>query len=311
MRLQRSLRIHEAHEDAIWTVAWIPNSPNLISGSVDENVKFWDAAGREDQEPGHTYTGHSLGVVSLTVDSTGEHAASSALDSFIRVWNLKDTSTLAVIETPPSETWQLAFNPTSDELLLAAAGGSGNKVVVWAPEEQVGRQELPLPETEDKSKKDKFVLSVAYSSDGTKLACGCMDGTVAIFDVVTGSLLNTCAGHFKPVRSLAFTPDGQLLLTACDDMHAHMYDVENGALVEAFSGHESWVLTVAARPTGDVFATGSSDSMVKLWDIHTRTCVQTMKEHGDQVWGVAWQSDGGRLCSVSDDKNIVTYNAEG
>ncbi len=59
---------------------------------------------------------------------------------------LQDTSTLAVIETPPSQTWQLAFNPSSDELLLAAAGGSGNKVVVWAPEEQVGRQELPLPE---------------------------------------------------------------------------------------------------------------------------------------------------------------------
>lgn len=58
----------------------------------------------------------------------------------------QDTSTLAVIETPPSETWQLAFHPTADELLLAAAGGSGNKIVVWAPEEQVCRQELPLPE---------------------------------------------------------------------------------------------------------------------------------------------------------------------
>lgn len=63
-------------------------------------------------------------------------------------------------------------------------------------------------QTEDKTKKDKFVLSVAYSSDGLKLACGCMDGTVAIFDVNTGSLLSTCAGHFKPVRSVAFTPGG-------------------------------------------------------------------------------------------------------
>lgn len=63
-------------------------------------------------------------------------------------------------------------------------------------------------QTEDKTKKDKFVLSVAYSLDGSKLACGCMDGTVAIFDVNTGSLLSTCAGHFKPVRSVAFTPGG-------------------------------------------------------------------------------------------------------
>ncbi len=40
-------------------------------------------------ENSHTYTSHTLGVVSVTVDPTGTFAASSALDSFIRVWNLQ------------------------------------------------------------------------------------------------------------------------------------------------------------------------------------------------------------------------------
>ena len=59
---------------------------------------------------------------------------------------------------------------------------------------------------EDNFKKECFVLSVAYSPDGRRLASGSMDGTVAVFDTASGKLLHTLDGHFKPVRSLAFTP---------------------------------------------------------------------------------------------------------
>ena len=50
------------------------------------------------------------------------------------------------------------------------------------------------------------MLSVAYSPDGRRLACGAMDGTVAVFDVPSGKLLHTLTGHHKPVRDLTFTP---------------------------------------------------------------------------------------------------------
>ena len=62
------------------------------------------------------------------------------------------------------------------------------------------------PQGEDNFKKERFVLSVAYSPDGKRLACGSMDGTVGVFDVASGKLLHTLDGHFKPVRALTFTP---------------------------------------------------------------------------------------------------------
>ena len=61
-------------------------------------------------------------------------------------------------------------------------------------------------QVDDKRKKDTFVLSLAYSPDGSRIACGCMDGIVAVFDVSTGKLVSVLEGHFKPVRSVAFTP---------------------------------------------------------------------------------------------------------
>lgn len=47
---------------------------------------------------------------------------------------------------------------------------------------------------------------MAYSSDGSRLACGAMDGSVAVFDTATGNTIGVLEGHYKPVRSLTFMP---------------------------------------------------------------------------------------------------------
>lgn len=81
----------------------------------------------------------------MDVDRSGVHCASSSLDSFIRVWNLHDGSTTAVLETPPSETWGIQFHPTSDALTIVAAGGSSGGVSVWECEPAVLKQSLKVP----------------------------------------------------------------------------------------------------------------------------------------------------------------------
>ena len=144
MKLERRTLQPEAHEDAVWTAVWNPDGRTLITGSVDEIVKVW-AVAESSAESIHTYTGHTLGVISVAVDPSGVYAASSALDSFIRVWNLEDNSTKAVMETPPSETWQIAFNPVSDTLTVAAAGGSSNRICVWSCDSAEKVQDLVVP----------------------------------------------------------------------------------------------------------------------------------------------------------------------
>ncbi len=67
------------------------------------------------------------------------------------------------------------------------------------------------------------------------------------------------------------------------------------------------MLSVAVHPDGSGFATGSSDGRVKVWDLATRSVGQSLSEHSDQVWGVAFNSDGTRLASVSDDKQLLVY----
>lgn len=162
--------------------------------------------------------GLALGVVSVAFDSSGAWGAATSLDSYVSVWSMAAYNSSYQIQLAPSEAWGLAFAPAgaSDALTLAVAGGSSNRVKIWdvaqAVQKEVATIEMPVPE--EKQRKERFTLSVAYSPDGRRLAAGGMDGTVAVFDVATSKLLHTLDGHFRPVRSLTFTP-GQQQGDAC------------------------------------------------------------------------------------------------
>ncbi|GBF90503.1 hypothetical protein Rsub_03499 [Raphidocelis subcapitata] len=300
-----------AHPEGIWCCAWLP-SGSLLTGSVDESVKLWDLSG-DAPACAHDFTGQTLGAVSLAADASGAHVACSALDSIVRVWNPLTGETVAVVERAPTETWAVAMGPASAEgVRVAVAGGSCEQVCVYScrsgEHSLESSMQLPAAEGAGATKRERFVLGVAYSPDHSKLAASAMDGTVALYDAATGQLLQSLRGHSRPVRSLAFTPDGKMLLTGSDDAHANLFDVASGGLVDSFSGHESWVLSVAVHPGGTAFATASSDARVRLWDLSTRACVQTLGEHSDQVWGLAFNADGTRLASAGDDKMLTVYS---
>lgn len=204
--------------------------------------------------------------------------------------------------------------------ILAVAGGSSASVKLWdtASWRLVSTLSIPRPEApkpSDKTSSKKFVLSVAWSPNGKRLACGSMDGTICVFDVDRAKLLHQLEGHNMPVRSLVFSPvDPRVLFSGSDDGHVNMHDAEGKTLVGSMSGHTSWVLSVDASPDGGAIATGSSDRTVRLWDLKMRAAIQTMSNHNDQVWSVAFRPPGGtgvragRLASVSDDKSVSLYD---
>uniref|UniRef100_A0A7S0YU27 Anaphase-promoting complex subunit 4 WD40 domain-containing protein n=1 Tax=Polytomella parva TaxID=51329 RepID=A0A7S0YU27_9CHLO len=309
----------EAHDDGIWTCCWVPGTNSLLTGSVDESVKRWRVQSAGDSQEvieEYKHDGHTLGCMSLDVSDHG-YAASSSLDSMIRVWDVEDkTRSIAIFESAPTETWAVAFGPSTEEgRHIATAGGTRNSVVIWKLGKTEIASELQVPpstESRVSSRKEYFVMSTTYSPNYKFVASGSMDGTVSLWDVQSGSFYGKCEGHFKPVRSIKFTPDSKFLLTACDDMQVHLYDVATLTLVESFSGHESWALSVAPHPTAETFATSGADGHVRLWSLRTRSCVQTLDNaHADQAWSLAWNSEGSQLASVGDDKKLNIYSFSG
>ena len=136
VKLSRLAVKKDAHEDGVWSLAWTPGAggdATLLSGSVDETVKAWrvDGESADGLAAVEEYTGHVLGVVSVAANASGL-AATSSLDSVIRVWDLASGQARAIFETPPAETWGLTFPPGDAGVRhLASAGGASAGVALW------------------------------------------------------------------------------------------------------------------------------------------------------------------------------------
>ena len=112
MKLAGLKSVENAHEESVWAATWIPATDNrpslLVTGSLDETVKLWKS---DELDLDRTNTGHCLGVVSVAAHPSGYIAASASLDSFVRIFEVDSNSTIATLEAPPSEVWQMRFNP--------------------------------------------------------------------------------------------------------------------------------------------------------------------------------------------------------
>ena len=64
--------------------------------------------------------------------------------------------------------------------------------------------------------------TLAYSSDGTRLAVGHPDGRVSIWEVASGSSIHVLNAHTRKVNSVQFILQDRRLLTIGDDNKARL-----------------------------------------------------------------------------------------
>ncbi len=149
------------------------------------------------------------------------------------------------------------------------------------------------------------VNSVAFSADGQILASGSHDGTVILWDPLTGKKIKTLTGHNDSVYSVAFNSDG-LLASASLDGTIILWDSITGEKYRILQ--HSGVRCVAFSPDGQILASGSQFRTVKLWHMYTSVQLQQISNHEKDVTSVAFSLDGMLLASVSYDSTVRLWD---
>lgn len=144
--------------------------------------------------------------------------------------------------------------------------------------------------------------------DNEWFATGSNDTTVKIWDLATGKLKLTLAGHAMTVRDVAISQRHPYLFSASEDKMVKCWDLEKNHIIRDYHGHLSGVHTVDIHPTLDLIATAGRDGVVRLWDIRSRTAVMTLVGHKSPITKVHCLPVDPQVVSSSTDATVRLWD---
>jgi WD40 repeat protein/predicted Ser/Thr protein kinase len=145
-----------------------------------------------------------------------------------------------------------------------------------------------------------YVLGVAYSRDGRRVASASNDRTIRIWDAATGQAIRTLTAT-KQVWAVAFHPDGARLASAGSEGEVILWDAGTGQPIHRLPGHEpaKSVNALAFSPDGKTLATSSQDGTVKLWDVDAGKQLHSLASRPVSPRGwIVFSPDGQTLASI-------------
>jgi WD40 repeat protein len=109
------------------------------------------------------------------------------------------------------------------------------------------------------------IAHLELNFDGTRYLTASGDGTARVWDVASGDLLLTLAGHNGRVWHAAFSPDGERIATAGADGSLILWDAESGEQLFVLISQPGELLSSAFSSDGKYLAASSADGTVRVY----------------------------------------------
>ena len=231
----------------------------------------------------------------------GERLASGGWDRSLHVWDARTGAHLGQRFGHRDRITFVSFL-SPGRVLTASLDGT---VREWELASETGLRRTPHPH---------WILGLDYSPDGQRLATGCRDGFLRVFDRRSGASLATAAEkQGMGCYSVSWSPDGRWIATA--DTHYppeygeysgfHLYDATTYARVASFVEPSASVLELSFLSDSRTLALARHDGRVELRDALTGQLRRSLEGHTHpRVSSVDLSPDGRRLASAGFDGSV-------
>ncbi len=148
------------------------------------------------------------------------------------------------------------------------------------------------------------VEGVTWSPDSTYIASASDDGTVQVWEAITGKHILTYRGHTQYVTAVAWSPDGSCIASGGGDQTVQVWEAMTGNHLLTYRGHTEGIFSLAWSPDGSCIASASDDQTVHVWDMQSGKEIFTCSGLDDSVWVVAWSPDNEYLAFQNNNTEI-------
>jgi WD40 repeat protein len=315
------------HAFAVYSVAFGPDGDFLATGSEDFTARIWAVPGGRQL---HVLP-HSHKVIHLEASRDGALLLTASYDRLARVWDLRTGALLAEMKGNAAPLNHAAFSPDSRRIATACADctarlwgidpgrpllspargdgvffaadlspdgrsmvtarlGSGTATVV----DLDSRRELTHLEG-----REGRIMSLSYSSDGSKVLGGYDDATGCLWDARTGRLLHSLAGHSAGIYACSFSADGNLAMTVSHDLTARVWDAHTGEPA-AMLPCARMILSAAFTPDGRRVVLADSGWDVRIVDLSSGENFPLPRDRLGFVRAVDFGREGRTIVTVSE-----------
>jgi WD40 repeat protein len=348
-RLVRTLALgHPRIRPLFRSFAFSPDGKLLASRSEGGTVKLWDIASGKERR---TLIQDAPDVSSLAFSPDGRRLACGSSDATLKLWEVDTGRLIRTLRThgvqhtiafrpdgkvlaagsfgsttlwdlqtgqeiwTPTEANSVAFGPDGR---LLAGGGDGPIVWLWHLDAHQAPTVLePTPLAGFRSR----VTSAVFSANGKLVASRSSDGTMQLWDVVSGQRLHPLADHSEKVTAVAFSPDGRLLATVDGDGILKLREMSTGRALRTLvrrgtdSLHDR-AYSVAFSPdgkllvSGHLVVSGHPGSTVSLWDVASGRELRELPGPLFPLFAVAFSPDG-KLVAVRGIRTVSLWDVVG
>ena len=238
---------------------------------------------------------HENEMADVAVTQDGTKIISSDEHGNIKIWDV-ETHKLVEEWIHPERWPKIAISP--DDRLIA-----------------VGDQAVAIYTMEGRQVNDSAfgfgrgaVLSMSFSPDGDKLACG-TDDDIRVYHVDTGTLLiDPLWGHQHWINCVLWSRDSRELFSGSDDHTIRRWNSRTGKKIgRPWTSHTGFIRSLCLSPDGWILASASRDKTVRFWNANTGKPIRQYLQHDNPLHTVRFSPSGEFVASAGWDGKIYVW----
>ncbi|HWD05329.1 MAG TPA: caspase family protein [Amycolatopsis sp.] len=266
-----------------------------VTAGHDRDVRVWEfGLGRFQNLMGDSiFRGHTKEIyaVACTFVAGRPVAITGGADEAVKVWDVVNGTPVSVLEGHRGPVRTIACSTMDGRPLAVSAGSYHDSLFVWwldtgevfreiATRHAIGVNGVACATVDHRP----LAVTVGY------------DGTVHVWDLLTGIRRATLTGHEGVVQAVACTEIDGHPVAVTGGTSVRVWDLTTGVARNVITGHKQRITAIAchpydAVPTAVVIDSGGS---VRLWDLATGTQRDEFDVAGTQ-WGALAIGPGGEI----------------